>query len=81
MRFALEEERQDARLRDAARVLHDAPALDAFSTEAATLCDDILARVAVPALAITARDWRAVQEQATRLLALARLVEAYTARG
>lgn len=62
-------DRQDQRLRDAARTLRGDPAPDPFGEQAASLAGDILAIVARPA-ALSARDWRHVQEATTRLLAL-----------
>jgi hypothetical protein len=75
-----EADRQEHRLREANRALRGDPALDSCSEQVALIAQDLLALAALPSAALTARDWRVVQECAVRLLTVARVAEA-TATG
>jgi hypothetical protein len=77
---AFDAEREARRLDNAARALRGEPPLDTCGEQIALLAQDLLALAAVPMGELTARDWRVVQECATRLLNLARVAEASASR-
>ena len=75
-----ETERADRRLQHATRVLRGEPARDTYGEQMAGIAHDLLTLAALPSGELTARDWRVVQECATRLLLLARVAEVAAVR-
>jgi hypothetical protein len=67
-------------VQEAARALKGDPALDSCSEQVGLIAQDLLALAALPSAALTARDWRVVQECAARLLNVARVAEATAPR-
>ena len=77
---AFDAEREARRLQNATRAVRGEPALDGCGEQLTLLAHDLLALAAVPTAELTARDWRIVQDCASRLLNLARVAEATATR-